>query len=267
MYEERWHDYLGFEPFLQDITNKYGKKGSVPYKVAQKFFYYSYNNSFKKDDDTCSDYFDELRNYFRNTIIYIKLNNPEETLASILANLFSKYYGHETKWLDYLVSLDFPPDIKKKYISERHNTKNTNISSVLSFIHIAFEISEYWPLFLSGEEYKYYVIYEAIYNYIYSNNYCIDRRLFSNLYDYEILCKTEQDTKIFNEETGYGKKIYEYLKKRKKLEDKLIIYNEEMFRGNYTSNYKKYRFVNNRIFELTKRYFSELNLYGGNRIN
>lgn len=262
MYDERWYDYLNFDSFLQDITNKYGKKGSVPVNVARKFFY----NSSKKDYDSCSSYWDELRNYFRNTIIFIKLNNPYETSASILANLFSRYYGNETKWLDYLISLDFLPAVKKSYMSQRHKTKNSNVSSIIEFFHVAFEISEYWPLFLSGDEYKYYVIYKAIYNYIYSNNYYIDQKQFSNLYDYEILCKIEQDTKIFNEETGYGKKIYEYCKKRKRLNERLKIYQEKEFSENYNLNHKKCWFIISRIGELTKRYFSELNLYNGNRI-
>ena len=153
----------------------------------------------------------------------------------------------------------------------RQKEKNINRyigSDSLLFIDTALEISRYWPLFLSGNEYKYFVIYEAIKNYItFENTKFLNTYQFSNLYDFEILQKAEKNLKIINSETNYGINIFDYIHKRRKLEKKIDEYVKKQKFYNY---YKYQSFIDeceNKIGILTKTYFGKLSLYNGNRID
>lgn len=252
----------GFNSYLNYITQHFGKEGMISYDKAEKYFYYQ-----KIESDSLENLLLEIKYEIYNHIIFIKLNNPAESIASILAIIFSKYYGNKTKYINYLLSLSFPKSVREFYIKEKNINRYIGSDSLL-FIDTALKISRYWPLFLSGNEYKYFVIYEAIRNYItFENTKFLMTYQFSNLYDFEILQKAEKDLKIINSETNYGSQIFEYIHKRKEIENAIDEYREKQKYYNWVQYQPFIDECKNKIEILTKTYFEKLNLYNGYRID
>ena len=248
LYEKR----KKFQKYLYEVILKNADKGNVSYKDAKKYFF-----------NAKTDFFANEITKICNNIIYIKLNNPDESTGHILAMTFSKYYGNNKKYLEYLVSLSFPSSLHEKLLYRLKTCKNYKYNNALSFCMIAYEISEYWPLFLSEGEYVYFFVYKLIagldYNDFYGN-------LYSNLYDFETVEREECLSKILGEETGYGNRIYEYLEKRSFLQRKIenrcnILLKKDFIPFDETTNA-----INEQINKLTVKYFKNLNLYQGNRI-
>ena len=124
----------GFNFYLNYITQHFSKKGMISYYKAKKFFYYQ-----KTESDSLDDLFLEIKYEIYNHIIFIKLNNPDETIASILAMIFSKYYGDKTKYINYLLSLSFPKSVREFYIKEKNINRYIGSNSLL-FIDTALNI-------------------------------------------------------------------------------------------------------------------------------
>lgn len=70
----------GFKSYLNYITQHFGKEGMISYDKAEKYFYYQ-----KTESDSLDNLFLEIKYEIYNHIIFIKLNNPDESIASILA--------------------------------------------------------------------------------------------------------------------------------------------------------------------------------------
>lgn len=78
---------------------------------------------------------------------------------------------------------------------------------------------------------------------------------FSNLYDFEILQKAEKDSKIINSETNYGSQIFEYIHKRKEIENAIDEYREKQKYYNWEQYQPFIDECENKIGILTKNIF------------
>lgn len=207
-------------------------------------------------------YFDELKMMILSQISYIHRNNKIESKNKIASEFYSYYYGNGKKFADYLLTLSFPEE-DKKYINKiisfvQNKTENT----IIPFIQICYSFYPKMAYFLSGDEYRHFVLYDTflkIHGFNKISTY--SKNIYCNDYDKEIFNLQNIFDGNLYDETGYGNRITKCCNEMLK-----IIKEIDLNKYDCPEATKKEFERNCLLNELTAEMFPEIKKYGKNRI-
>lgn len=217
-------------------------------------------------------YFDEFEYRLKKQCEYIFMNNPGETFGKITAAFFSYYYGDGQKLSEYLKKLVFPEEDKEMIQKICIDCEKTKTSYIVPFMNIVHNISDYFMLYLTGNEYKFYILYEyqlmKHYGFpkdIYSKN--LKFKFYANDYDSEILSNIRSYSEVYFDETDIGVRLRDLSKEYFPLSVKLNNLRDKQLMDYFNQELQdKIYEIQEQIHELNRKYFPELKYYDKNRI-
>ena len=225
----------------------------------------TYKEIRKEYDESLND--DFFQKFFRTLsfqIKYIYSNNNTHTKTKIASEFYSYYYGNGKKFAAYLSSLNFPKEDEKLIEKTISFVLEHNSNFIIPYIDFAINRYPHFAYYLTGDEYKHYVLYSTFMNLIsYKNLYVYNKDIYCNDYDMEILSSLDSCNNIFYDETDLSNRIKECCN---------LMIPEIIKKENYIKNLDLSIAINKEfecrqnLYEISHKYFPEIKTYGNERI-